>query len=364
MNKPSGDAGSTPVWPSSGHQYLESDAHGRLLITDDYLRHFYRRPELLPVAESCPRERALHDSLLEAPMRAVSAAQIDQFADADGRDNYRTMLNYRDCLLAADTLEDAYLKLVSGALEGPIAPALVDDLTQLLVAHVLNARPADAFEARAAELFFRRQRVALQDGILLVDSERLGQRQPEALTAIQSLLVQVDRDSGRSAPSAPGAATTFDLLNHDSTGRYWSEAISGTVGSDFVLGLNVESSGAASPGLGGLCRILTAWVEHFHALKVRVKPLREIQAERWCWHIGLDVQASGLLDSLYLGKGLSAAQQQQIVMLFQLEIIDPVNVIPSVQDQPIFLGIAMDEQREVRLKPQNLLLNLPLQTVN
>ena len=50
---------------------LQRDARGWCLPTDHYLRLFLRRPELAPVPESCPAERALHAALMVAPARAV-----------------------------------------------------------------------------------------------------------------------------------------------------------------------------------------------------------------------------------------------------------------------------------------------------
>jgi len=61
-------------WQHSGYQLLERAADGHLLVTDDYLRLYYARPELAPVEESCSAERHLHAALLEAPRRVVSDA--------------------------------------------------------------------------------------------------------------------------------------------------------------------------------------------------------------------------------------------------------------------------------------------------
>jgi len=41
---------------------------------------------------------------------------------------------------------------------------------------------------------------------------------------------------------------------------------------------------------------------------------------------------------------------------------DRERVQRDVQDRPIYLGLAMTQAKRVRLKPQNLLSNLPLAT--
>jgi hypothetical protein len=47
-------------WRSSGYRLVEIDAAGGLRPTDDLLRAFVLRPELVPVEESCAAELALH----------------------------------------------------------------------------------------------------------------------------------------------------------------------------------------------------------------------------------------------------------------------------------------------------------------
>ena len=44
-------------WQHCGYHLLDRAADGHLLVTDDYLRLYYMRPELAPVAESCAAER-------------------------------------------------------------------------------------------------------------------------------------------------------------------------------------------------------------------------------------------------------------------------------------------------------------------
>src|SRR5262245_19440345 len=95
-------------WFNCGYSLLRKGNDGRLVVTDDYLRLYYTRPELAPVPESCAAERALHALLMEAPPRDVSGAEIDALADPDARENYRVMLRFRGELLAAPNLEAFY----------------------------------------------------------------------------------------------------------------------------------------------------------------------------------------------------------------------------------------------------------------
>ena len=50
----------------------------------------------------------------------------------------------------------------------------------------------------------------------------------------------------------------------------------------------------------------------------------------------------------------------RILSLFRLEIGDPSLVAPEIAGRPLYLAMAMTEDNILRLKPQNLLVNLPL----
>ncbi|HEX5796254.1 MAG TPA: DUF6352 family protein, partial [Geminicoccaceae bacterium] len=121
-------------WRSSGYRLLALDAQGRLRPTDDFLRAFLLRPEIVPVAQSCAEELALHEALLEAPTLAVPEQRLAGLADPDVRDNYRALLGFRDRLLAAPTLEAAYLDLVRQGAPG-IAPLVLDQLVHVILRH-------------------------------------------------------------------------------------------------------------------------------------------------------------------------------------------------------------------------------------
>src|SRR6202023_3139764 len=94
-------------WPSSGHHLLDRDTAGRLRITDEFLKAYLARPELVPPLDACPAERRLHDLLLRSPRSAVSPSRIAAIADADARENWHMMLAWRDHLTRNDTLEAA-----------------------------------------------------------------------------------------------------------------------------------------------------------------------------------------------------------------------------------------------------------------
>lgn len=328
-------------WQHCGYHLLERATDGQLIVTDDYLRLYYSRPELAPVAESCPAERRLHQSLLDQPRREVTEADIGAIADADARDNYRVMLRFRGQLLAAETLEGFYSGLFRHDVAVP--PQFVHHTAEVILRGILDG-DANGLRARAAEVFFRSQRVTVQDGaVMLADAETVSLHAEDAgLGNLGRMLVQV---------KAPLRQVELDVLDE----RQHEEYFRRDGRRDTVLQIN--------PGLPGslaLCDVLARWVAHFHGIRVQVRPVREIPDEEWLWHVGLDAEASAMLNDIYAGGELDEERMRRIIGLFRMEFEDPGVLRPEMRGAPVFLGIAMTPEGNLRMKPQNLLMNLPL----
>lgn len=146
-------------WLSCGHHLLDRDEGGGLVVTDEFLKAYLARPELSPPPEACVVEKTLHAALLADPRRPVEAADIRAIADADARENWELMIGFRDLLLAQPTLEAAYLTLMRGG-AGRTPPLFVNQLVHVILRNSLDACD-DPFVLRAAELFFRPQRITL-----------------------------------------------------------------------------------------------------------------------------------------------------------------------------------------------------------
>src|SRR3954465_2762504 len=99
-------------WISCGHHLLDRNADGGLVVTDEFLKAYFARPELMPPEDACAVELRLHRELLVNPRRRVSPVELAALADADARENWRFVLAFRDLLLRHSTLEAAYLELV------------------------------------------------------------------------------------------------------------------------------------------------------------------------------------------------------------------------------------------------------------
>lgn len=328
-------------WRNSGFHLLERDAAGRLRVTDDFLRAYLLRPEVRPVEESGPAEIALHERLLAEPRRPVDEAGLAAIEDADARFNYRVLLEFRSRLLAADSVEACYLGLFAGEVRTP--PLFIDQLAQICLRNVLEGVD-DPLEARAGELFFREQKATVEKGqILLADRERVElHASGGAYGSLGRLIVEAQ---------APLKSTSLDVLGEANGEHYWAR----DQRHDFVLDLN-----HGRPAAAALARVIERWIAHFLGVAVKVAPLREIADARWAWHVGLDAQATAVLNDLWRGEEVEAGRLRRLLALFRLDFAEPAAMRADLAGRPVYLALGMDEASVVRMKPQNLLVNLPL----
>jgi hypothetical protein len=330
-------------WRSCGYRLLSTDRFGRLVVTDDFLRAYLLRPELAPIADSDDAEIALHDALLADPRGAVAPEAIGAIGDPDVRENIGVWLRFRDRLLASDSLEAAYARLFQG--EGvDVAPVFVDHLTQVICRHLLGEGAAP-LEARMAELLFRRERISVRDdgAVMAADDETVERFATDA--GFGSLGEWLRRENV--------ALRTIDLdvLSEGNADLYWTR----DERFDTAVSLN-----RGEPAMRALCRVLERWIAHFNAVEVSIEPERAIDDRNWLWHVGLDAEASGILNDLYNRVEVDEARLARLLCLFRLEFADPSVVRPHVAGKPVYLALAMDASNRLRVKPQNLVVNLPL----
>jgi uncharacterized protein DUF6352 len=295
-----------------------------------------------PVEESCAAERALHAALMDDPQRPVADAEIDSITDADARDNYRILLRFRARLLEAGTVEACYAALFRGdSIDVP--PLFIDQLAHVILRNVLADR-GDPLEARCAELFFREQKLTLREGhALLADLETIGMHASGSrYGSIGRLIVDAEGSLGQ---------VNLDVLDRNNASLYWQRE------SRHDTAISLSYGHAAPEALG---RVIEAWVAHFQAVAVSVHPIRAIEEEHWAWHIGLDAESTEILNELWRGEDVDAGRMRRILALFRLEFQDADAVRVDVVGRPVYLAIAANDDDVVRVKPQNLLTNLPL----
>ncbi|WP_159585576.1 DUF6352 family protein [Chelativorans xinjiangense] len=325
-------------WVASGHHLLDRDEAGRLLVTDAFLKAYLARPELLPPETACEAELRLHHELLmHHPRRPVTREEIAAMEDADARENWTFMIDFRDLLLSAPTLEAAYLTLARGsAVKTP--PLFMNQLAQVVLRNALDGEK-DPYVLRAAELFFRPQRVTFHDGtVLLADAES----------------VELHEENRHASPllnmlGGP-AVTELDILDDANAATYFERSDA------FDMVLNLGGSGAARRGLA---TAMIAWIRHLLALEVEIEPVDRIEDENWAWFVGLDAEATRIGNALWNGRELEGEAAERIVALFRLGFSDIREAPPEVGTGPIWLILAMTPDRTIRMKPQNLIAGLP-----
>lgn len=328
-------------WKSAGLHLVEIGPEGWLKVTPQLLLAYWTRPEVHPIETSCAEEIRLHEELLADPFLPVDEARLARLADPDAIDNYRAVLAFREILMAAGTIEGAYLR-IARASRISIPPIFIDQMVHLILRNILkDAR--DPLRLRAAELFFREQLVSTDGGrLLLADEEIVEMHAKSGETGLAQLLAET---------STPMRTVELDVLDDGNKDIYWARSDR----FDTVIDFRFEQ-----PALDAFARVVESWLKHLMQLDVRVEPRPKIEDTDWRWHIGLDREATRILNALYEGRPVGADDLSQIVALFRMYIRDDRAVIDRVKGRPVYLGLAMTPAKRVKMKPQNLLTNLPL----
>ena len=320
-------------WLASGHHLLDRDANGNLTLTDEFLKAYLARPELAPPPDACAAEKALYGALLEDPRRPVSADEIAAITDADARENWRHMIAFRDRLIAHPTIEAAYVALVREGKRVP--PLFLDQLVHVILRNVLDDTD-DAYLLRAAEMFFRSQRLTTLNGSLIAaDEEHVGAAAASPLVAMLGLPLVGE----------------IDVLNDDNAASYWERS------DRFDTALDLS---AGRRGLAALGAVLERWVKHLLAVEVAIEPVIEPGNVALSWYVGLDAEATRMGDALWQRGVLDADERAGIVAFYRLAFADPSIVLDRLADEPVYLILAMTADGALRMKPQNLLTGLPV----
>jgi hypothetical protein len=324
-------------WFSCGHHLTDRDADGGLLVTDEFLKTYLARPELAPPSEACAVERGLHGALLADPRCPIGSGEIAAIADADARENWRLMAGFRDRLLRHRTLEAAYLDLIRGGV-GDTPPLFLNQLVHAILRNVLDGC-SDPFVVRAAELFFRAQRMTThKEALIAADEETIAGTGRAPLSPLVSML------------GIPAGAQ-IDILTDDNTHSYWERSDL----FDMALDLTVGRRGVAALG-----EAIERWVQHMLSVDVAVEPLAEMRDVPLTWYVGLDADGTRIGDALWHGEDLDEITQRRVVALFRLTFDNSDLAAEPIWGDPVYLILAMTADKLLRMKPQNLLTGLPV----
>ena len=329
-------SGARDFWISCGHHLLDRDTGGGLLVTDEFLKAYLARPEIAPPSEACQGERDLHARLLENPRQAVGPRQVAALADADARENWQVFLAFRDHLVAHRTIEAAYLDAIRNTRKLP--HIFLNQLVHVILRNALDGCE-DPLVLRAAEMFFRPQKLTLHEGSLVAaDEETVSGLGGKPLSPLVSML------------GLPASAE-IDVLNGENAQTYWQRS------DQFDLALDLS---AGREGLAALGEVIRRWIAHLLTVEVGIKPLVEMKDVALTWYVGLDAEATRVGDALWKGEDLDDAMRSRVVGLYRLTFADPADMLERVRGDAVYLITAMSADKVLRLKPQNLVTGLPV----
>jgi len=325
-------------WVSSGHHLVDRDENGGLVVTDAFLRAYLARPELMPPEEACPVERGLHAQLLASPRAGISDGEIALMADPDGQENLRFFLAFRDALTAHPTLEAAYLALLRTGM-GRIPPLFLQHLTHLIARNAFDA-VEDAYVLRAAECFWRPQKVSVHESaVLLADQEaiELHEHNREHSPLLNMLGgPAVSELAVLGAETAPGYKARSDAH-------------------DLVFNLSDTAHGRAA-----LAEALRIWTAHFLGFSPEYRAVEGFADERFGWFLSLDAEATAIGNRVWQGEDLDETARERVLALFAFTVPDHPRIVAEKRGTRAFALLASDRERLVRIKPQNLIAGLPL----
>lgn len=325
-------------WVSSGHHLVDRNTDGGLVVTDDYLKAYLARPELVPPDEACPVERGLHAMLLAAPRAVVSAGEIALIADEDARENLGVFLAFRDHLLAHPTLEAAYLALVRNGM-GKVPPLFIQQMTHLVARNAFDGI-SDARVLRAAECFWRTQRVTVHEGaVLLADQEAIERHEH-------------DRDHSPLLNMLGGPAVSeLEILTDDNAGLYAGRSDA----HDFVYDLTHPEKGRHA-----LAQAMTVWTTHLLGFSPDYVPVDRFSGESFGWFLALDAEGTAIGNKVWNGDALEEAEAGHILALFAFTVPDHPRILADKRGRKAFAILGSSGDRLMRIKPQNLIAGLPL----
>jgi hypothetical protein len=192
---------------------------------------------------------------------------------------------------------------------------------------------------RAAELFFRPQRMTTHGGALIAaDEEKIAGTGTAPLSPLVSML------------GIPAEAE-IDVLTDDNAASYWNRSDLFDTALDLTVGRR---------GLVALGTAIERWLKHMLSIEVRIEPLSEMCDVPLTWYVGLDTEGTHIGDALWNGDNLDKQAQRRVAALFRLTFANSGSAVELIEGEAVYLILAMTTDKILRMKPQNLLTGLPI----
>lgn len=217
-------------------------------------------------------------------------------------------------------------------------PLFVNHLVHVILRNALDGCE-DPFVLRAAELFFRPQRIVPHEHSLLSgDEEVIGGPSPTPVLSLMSML-------------GAAAGAEVEVLSEGNADSYWQRSDQFDLALDFT---------GRTRGRAALADAMKLWISHLLGVDVAIEPLTAMRDAKLTWYVGLDAEATRMGDRLWHGEALDDRTASRVLGLFRLAFPDSGLVVDAVGREPVYLILAMTSDQLVRMKPQNLLTGLPI----
>jgi hypothetical protein len=174
--------------------------------------------------------------------------------------------------------------------------------------------------------------------LLAADEETIGGINTSPVTPLVSML------------GIPAEAQ-IDVINDSNAESYWERS------DRFDMALDLTGGRA---GLVALAEAMRRWIAHVLGVEVTIEPLTELRDAPLSWYVGLDADATRIGDRLWKEGDIDEAAMSKVIGLFALTFRDPSVVLDKVKGEPVYLILAMTDDKTIRLKPQNLVTGLPI----
>ena len=221
-------------------------------------------------------------------------------------------------------------------------PLFIEQMVHVILRNLLDGCE-DPLRLRAAELFFREQKATIQEGhALLADRETVEMHAAgNRYGSIGRLIVEAQGELG---------TADLDVLDRANAALYWERESRYDTVVSFTYG---------RPALDALARVIERWIGHFLQWRCgeadppdRGAALGMAHRARRRIHRDPERAVGGQ-------RGRPRAACSNILALFALRFEDPAAMRGDIAGRDVYLALSA-EDGVVRMKPQNLLLNLPL----
>jgi hypothetical protein len=222
---------------------------------------------------------------------------------------------------------------------GSLPPIFLQHLTHVIARNAFD-ECEDGRVLRAAECFFRPQRITFHEGLVLLADE-------EAISTHEH-----DRKNSPLLNMLGGAAVTeLEILTDENAATYKARSDA----HDLVFDLTHLDKGRAA-----FAEAMAIWTRHLLGFAPDYTPVDQFSDEPMGWFISLDPDGTTLGNKVWAGEALGEEDRARVLALFTFTLPDHPRIKADKRGKKGFAVLGSNAEKLLRLKPQNLIAGLPL----